>query len=551
MDMGQESETVNNETNFDEIIPQNESETFVELESNTNLAHPIVPEWVSKLPFPQRFAMVFRYAAKKKKLDRPFRIGIYVPLTFYLILLLQNPHKIFVNIIFFILFSTIASEMFFFQKRKWVEDNIQMLLGHSLKKEDVPDIIDMLLNPRIRNSKLLQTLLGFGLDLLTTDDAHLLKEQHIKHLDSMLKKWHKRPIENYKFNACLSIIFAANRLRFVSLRPVIEEIAKDNGYRYPIEIVNGARSCIQTFDNIPKEEGKKPDLAVSSGSVNPKSDTDIALLQPQVTEVPTHLDPLITQLRSMLKQAKYIVAVADGILITLFSIGMIFNIATSNPTILIVFILLAITVYPILRKWVYSKATRRAAADIAKSSDIKVIPLLIELLDSLWIEHFDTNEPDLLTIICETLEKLLPRLRSSDASLLSRKHLDTLARLLQSNTRLFSNSKLELNIIKAFEQIGDSSVLPIISKIANGEGIGIAYNIQKAAMECLPYLQQRKAHEEEAKTLLRASSLTATSPDELLRAVSYSEPTTSDELLRHHLSSEQVGKETQTLQAKQ
>lgn len=140
------------------------------------------------------------------------------------------------------------------------------------------------------------------------------------------------------------------------------------------------------------------------------------------------------------------------------------------------------------------------------------------------------------------LTKLLPRMKASDADLLTGKQRWLLARFLRQHSRLTTKKEsveFALAILKALEQIGDRSFLPIVERLAEQPAnTPDGKRIREAATGCLPALrllvEERRTEEE----LLRPANAKQNDPEQLLRAArngSASEPT---ELLRARDSDE-------------
>jgi hypothetical protein len=120
--------------------------------------------------------------------------------------------------------------------------------------------------------------------------------------------------------------------------------------------------------------------------------------------------------------------------------------------------------------------------------------------------------------LIEALIRMLNNLRADHAVLLSREQLQILLSILQNPWR--HNVRLKCAILKALEQIGDETALPVVEQLIRSRG-NIEDLVTAAARECLPYLQQRAQQQQQAQTLLRASASAATNaPETLLRPAS-------------------------------
>ena len=136
-------------------------------------------------------------------------------------------------------------------------------------------------------------------------------------------------------------------------------------------------------------------------------------------------------------------------------------------------------------------------------------------------------------------ELMLPRMligvQASDAPLFTLRHRAMLNVYLDSK-RLGATSIVSecmLAILKAYEQVGDSEAVPVVERLANGEGYAKRDKaIQQAAQNCLPFLYERGENETQRQTLLRASQPAANAPVTLLRPASAAPATAPNQLLR-------------------
>ena len=93
-------------------------------------------------------------------------------------------------------------------------------------------------------------------------------------------------------------------------------------------------------------------------------------------------------------------------------------------------------------------------------------------------------------------------------------------------------------ILQAFAQVGDSSALPIVEKLAREEAKTVDQRrIQEAAQECLPALRLRAQKERDPHTLLRATGSAGNDTETLLRAATTVQETPPEQLLRPGSSS--------------
>jgi hypothetical protein len=185
-----------------------------------------------------------------------------------------------------------------------------------------------------------------------------------------------------------------------------------------------------------------------------------------------------------------------------------------------------------------SKRGRKAVEELASNDDVNMIGPLLDA----------RNLPDGKTRHKTTAEliQLLPRLRASDAELLTpAQHgkLRSLLNMSQTNVMnkdvwsLFGPANaqmvdLQIAILKAFEQIGDEKALPIVERLADQQAkTAVQKRLKQAAIECLPSLQQRIELNETSKALLRPAE-SPISSEELLRPATHVGELVPDRLLR-------------------
>ena len=170
---------------------------------------------------------------------------------------------------------------------------------------------------------------------------------------------------------------------------------------------------------------------------------------------------------------------------------------------------------------------KKGVQALAEFDDLRAVPRLIEML-----EYKDT---DIKVDAAMLLEKLLPKLKATDAPLLTPEHHAILNRILAGKIGLKQDKTelLRVATLQALQQIGDASSLPFVIELANGVSPDPRIPVAQAARECLPFLQDRIEHLRQTQTLLRASDGNGTPTDMLLRpAMSATSNTPAEELLR-------------------
>ena len=157
-----------------------------------------------------------------------------------------------------------------------------------------------------------------------------------------------------------------------------------------------------------------------------------------------------------------------------------------------------------------SKTHKKAASELTAIDDLRAVGPLAE---SLAIEDKRVRAQ-----VQAALIRLLPRLQSSDAALLTPNSRASLNRALNG-----TNETLTLAILKAYEQVGDEAALPFVERLAaqgtNGKRTRhtSSARVADAAQGCLGYLRVRVEYQQAGKTLLRGASALDIAPDTLLR----------------------------------
>jgi hypothetical protein len=173
---------------------------------------------------------------------------------------------------------------------------------------------------------------------------------------------------------------------------------------------------------------------------------------------------------------------------------------------------------------IVGKRRNRLTECITDIDDLNALPALIELLEF-------TN-PAVQNAIMPPLTRLLSRLRASDAHLLGYLHRTALARTLSTTRARKFPASFFVSVLQAFEQIGDSQVLPAVTWLAQGKGVaGDHPRVQEAAQTCQGHLEEMLRRHQAPYLLLRPSSLTEAS-HALLRPVAGAPDDAPHELLR-------------------
>ena len=244
---------------------------------------------------------------------------------------------------------------------------------------------------------------------------------------------------------------------------------------------------------------------------------------------------LLTQAQGKIRQRRkrnFTAFVACELLIFL-SLPMIRTIgaAPDNPAVVMRFaallLLLAVAVTPI--GWMMWRTVDIDLEALTESGNVSAIPTLIDAITLNASQKYRVR-------VTRALAALLPRLKASDANLLTSRHRYTLNLMLgscfQPHLRGI-DEEFTLAILKAYEQVGDAKAVPVVEKIANHNPRNAGQRrIQQAAEECLPLLRANLGEVASTQTLLRASTRQADAPAMLLRPAAAASLTPPAELLR-------------------
>ncbi len=126
------------------------------------------------------------------------------------------------------------------------------------------------------------------------------------------------------------------------------------------------------------------------------------------------------------------------------------------------------------------------------------------------------------------LYRVLPHLTSAHYGTLRSETIQSLCRIMAG-----TEENLAICILDAFSFIGDQITLPYVERLAAGRGRArMEPRIQQAAAMALPNIHARILHGTASRTLLRASQMDQTRPDQLLRPAEEAGSNNPLELLR-------------------
>ncbi len=165
-----------------------------------------------------------------------------------------------------------------------------------------------------------------------------------------------------------------------------------------------------------------------------------------------------------------------------------------------------------------SQKQKDATKALTKYNDVRCIPAFAEVLGC--------KDKRLEIIAEEKLIQLLPLMKASDAHLLNENQRKNLNQAIEKR-----GSTVACAIMKAYEQVGDSSAIPFVQRVKNETRETLR---KQAAERCLPFLVQRAETEKLRQTLLRAAdgNTQTTAPNMLLRPAASTAETQSETLLR-------------------
>ncbi len=170
---------------------------------------------------------------------------------------------------------------------------------------------------------------------------------------------------------------------------------------------------------------------------------------------------------------------------------------------------------------------RRTTEALAAADDVRMVGPLVDRL------RVGRRRRRTRRVVRQALIKLLPRLRESDASLLTAEQHSRLTATLRHLAMRGRDTELQLAILTALRQIGGVYALPTVEGLAHNRSASPNRRRVRAAAEaCLPYLIPRAEQERSRGTLLRAASGGTGVSSQLLRAASGAVAGNSRELLR-------------------
>ena len=180
--------------------------------------------------------------------------------------------------------------------------------------------------------------------------------------------------------------------------------------------------------------------------------------------------------------------------------------------------------------WINFRKPRWNVEELTRVGGVEAVGTLLEILGG-------PKLPRQVTPLLVALTELLPQMKASDAGLLTKGQRRLLNATLKSGFSDKFDPVLTINyrlaILKALEQVGDASAIPVVEHLANGRARTASQKALKAAaQECLPLLRVNFGGVEATKTLLRASAPENAAPETLLRPVEFTPDPNPKALLR-------------------
>jgi hypothetical protein len=335
----------------------------------------------------------------------------------------------------------------------------------------------------------------------------------------------------------VAILRALGRLGVLEARPAVEELANSDAWLpYQRRVKKEARACLAALESYEKEMGAG--LSALQGSeeaaaLYPGSEQEQAELTP---EMQANRAAMQAQLASLLdeRSKRGQPAMRLGFLIASWSIivpytggqGLVNAIAGNWLEGLVWFCLSGMATQ--LHRITLTANDTKTARELAGFEDVRVIGTLAEALE--W------PDAEMRHVAALALIQLLPKMRASDAGLLTASQRGCLYRLLKPENAE-ETEELLLAILTALEQVGDEKAVPYVQSLANHFPATVAQKrVTDAAIQCLPYLEERVQQNRFSQTLLRSSQAEEVGADVLLRPAQGGVDTDPQVLLRASVS---------------
>ena len=383
--------------------------------------------------------------------------------------------------------------------------------------------------PRIRGvaAQTLRVLLP----LLEPQSAALLLPAHRSFLNHKLLQNRRRDLA-----LNLATLKAWERVGQAEDVPYVEGVAVGRALRpHQRELRRAARACLESLEaRLEQEQAARQGQALSrsQSSIGPQETAEIT---PAMRQAAIEVDAQLALLDKESKKHKQpgmrtgFLMASWGIIVPYTAWQVTQGIALHSLKWTLCWTLATLFATQ-LHRFALSGKQSEAARALAKYDDVRGVGKLAEALE--WPEASVQHEAEV------ALTRLLPRMKASDAGLLDTKQRGNLYGMLKMRHARGHGSFL-LAVLDALEQIGDDTAIPIVERLAKSAAYTkMQKRVQQRAMDCLPALRVRATDQNANMTLLRASSVSETPADLLLRGAMMSANDAPEQLLRASLSGE-------------
>jgi len=182
---------------------------------------------------------------------------------------------------------------------------------------------------------------------------------------------------------------------------------------------------------------------------------------------------------------------------------------TDPGTLLLFFVLLPLFVAVSFgERYVPTRAHRSIAQLIEDASDFRFLSIFLSMLKEITWQVGWAPDPVIYLSMRNAFRRLvLEIMEGNPRQIPFKERHQALSFVLEAP---YKDVDLTLSVLKALEQIGDESLIPVVEKLAKERpATREAEEIQEAARACLPFLRLHAEDARQAKTLLRAADPSA------------------------------------------
>lgn len=302
---------------------------------------------------------------------------------------------------------------------------------------------------------------------------------------------------------CHSVAFMNGRLHTITMLKQID--SEDNAKQGAATSAAAAAPAItadqpeQARAAVGTETPNLPDLIRRLAS-RTAWERDAAVEDLRRLDVPSLLVVMDAERRERRKRLRILAVLGAVNLILLPLLGFVLH----NPAAILFAMLYCVILAGVIA---FTQAQKSGALMLAQTDDLHAVGELASALE--------IRDESVQRAVQPALTRMLPRLRSSDANLLSPRERRVLCRFMAGaapGRRFGQGSDSEettlflLSVLKALEQVGDKTFLPIVRQWAEGRFRGSDPRIRQAAQDCLRYLEQVAGNAAVSQEMLRASS---------------------------------------------